>query len=157
MKNKKSCMLNAKSKNKGITLIALVITIIVLIILAAVAINAAFNSGGLFGKANEAAKAWNTAVGKESDEISKLLEKLEGSKPVTAKDISSNPKLYYGKTVTNYLCASNYSAENSNGVRAWKIFYADDKNIYLIADDYIHSELMPMVRRKKCNSGKYSV
>ena len=40
--------------NKGITLIALVITIIILIILAAIAINAVFGENGLITKANQA-------------------------------------------------------------------------------------------------------
>ena len=67
-----------KSKNKGITLIALVITIIVLLILAGVAINMAINSDGLFGKANEAATGWNTAV-QEERKIGNLLNILKGN------------------------------------------------------------------------------
>lgn len=62
-----------KNFNKGITLIALVITIIVLLILAGVAINMATDSNGLFGKANSAAESWNTAVGEESNVIWNLL------------------------------------------------------------------------------------
>ena len=40
----------------------------------------------------------------------------------------------YGKPVTNY---------EVNGVTGWEIFYSDDKNIYLIADDYIHKSICP--------------
>ena len=50
---------------KGITLVALVITIIVLLILATVAITMAINSDGLFAKTGEAANNWNEAVNKE--------------------------------------------------------------------------------------------
>ena len=70
--------INKKSNaQKGITLIALVITIIVLLILAGVAINMAIDSDGLFSKANEAAKGWNVAVGEEEKEINELINTLE--------------------------------------------------------------------------------
>ena len=74
-----------KTKNNtqnGITLIALVITIIVLLILAGVAINMAINSDGLFGKANEAAEGWNTAVEEERTAIQGLLDKLGVREPL---------------------------------------------------------------------------
>ncbi|MBO4816509.1 MAG: prepilin-type N-terminal cleavage/methylation domain-containing protein [Clostridia bacterium] len=51
-------------KSKGITLIALVITIIVMLILVGVTINVALN-GGLFGKAGEAKDRTNLAKEKE--------------------------------------------------------------------------------------------
>ena len=62
-----------KDQNKGITLVALVITIIVLLILAGVAINMAINSDGLFTKANEASQRWNESVKEESQTIDNLL------------------------------------------------------------------------------------
>ena len=73
--------MNNKTQNKGITLIALVITIIVLLILAGVAINMAIDSDGLFGKANEAAEKWNTALGEEEQGINDLLGKLDEMSP----------------------------------------------------------------------------
>ena len=51
-------------QNKGITLIALIITIIVMLILVGVTINVALN-GNLFGKAETATKETNKAVEKE--------------------------------------------------------------------------------------------
>lgn len=48
-------------QNKGITLIALVITIIVMLILVAVTINLVIN-GGLFGYAKEAIEETNAAM-----------------------------------------------------------------------------------------------
>lgn len=50
-----------ESSIKGITLVALVVTIIVLLILAGVSISLVFNSDGLFSKANEAASRYNQA------------------------------------------------------------------------------------------------
>ena len=61
---------------KGITLVALVITIIVLLILAAVAIGFAVDSNGLFNKANEAATEWDKSVKNEQDTITNLMQKI---------------------------------------------------------------------------------
>lgn len=58
---------------KGITLVALVITIIVLLILATVAITMAVNSDGLFSKANEAVNEWNNGVYNEGVVINGLI------------------------------------------------------------------------------------
>ena len=49
---------------------------------------------------------------------------------ITSEIISQNPTEYYGAEVTGYTC-------ESDGVSKWRIFYADENNIYLIADDYI--------------------
>ena len=54
---------------------------------------------------------------------------------VTAKEVAQDPNKYYGVYVTNY------EAENA-GVVGWRVFYSDEKNIYLIADDYIPYESM---------------
>ena len=67
---------------RGITLIALVITIIILLILAGVGINIAVNQGNLFEKANEAKTEWNNKVQGEQGEIDELLGYL-GIEPPT--------------------------------------------------------------------------
>jgi len=56
---------------------------------------------------------------------------------LTSGIIASNPTVYYGKEVTNYEC------ENSAGVDAWQIFYADTENIYLIASNKITYDYTP--------------
>ena len=63
--------MNIKEKNKGITLIALIITIIVMLILVGVTISMAVN-GGLFGYAGKAAK--------DTEEAKKKEEELAGGK-----------------------------------------------------------------------------
>ena len=55
---------------------------------------------------------------------------------IEAEEIKKAPASYYGKVVTGYTC-------NSPGVTTWRIFYADESNIYLIADDYISAENAP--------------
>ena len=55
---------------------------------------------------------------------------------IGADEIKKAPSSYYGKVVTGYTC-------DSPGVTTWRIFYADESNIYLIADDYISAENAP--------------
>ena len=54
---------------------------------------------------------------------------------ITAAKINQNPSLYYGKEVV-------YTPQNGAPV-GWKIFYADNENIYLIADDYVENKYAP--------------
>lgn len=58
---------------------------------------------------------------------------------ITASDINnaSDKSQFYGAIVQGYDCP------NSAGVEVWKILYADDTNIYLIAGDYISKDYCP--------------
>ena len=71
---------------KGITLIALVITIIVMLILVAVTITMAVN-GGLFEKAGEAAGKTNNAIKAEGN-LGRSVT-VEGTNAPTATDINN--------------------------------------------------------------------
>ena len=70
------------------------------------------------------------------------LEKLDDDSfrivksPTPASEISKVPTDYYGAEVTNY------TAPHA-GVDKWRIYYADETNVYLIADDYIAGENAP--------------
>lgn len=55
---------------------------------------------------------------------------------VEASNIAKVPNTFYGAEVTEYSCPSD-------GVSKWRIFYADNSNIYLIADDYIEYTKAP--------------
>ncbi len=68
-------MKNNLKENKGITLVALIITIIVLLILAVVTISAV-NEGSLFAHANNAATEYSEAADKENTMISNYLSEL---------------------------------------------------------------------------------
>lgn len=66
MKNKKDLNLKGLKKNvKGITLIALVVTVIVLLILAGIAINLTIGENGIFKRAQTAANTWRNAESNE--------------------------------------------------------------------------------------------
>ena len=55
-----------------------------------------------------------------------------------ATEIADNPSKHYGGYVTNY---TTPSGDPNVG---WRIFYADESNIYLIADYYIHYDYCPV-------------
>ena len=68
-------MKNIKEK-RGITLIALAVTIVVILILAGVTIDAVFSENGIINKAKEAVNAMNNAVANDQAELNDLLEEL---------------------------------------------------------------------------------
>ena len=68
-------MKNIKEK-RGITLIALAVTIVVILILAGVTIDAVFSENGIINKAKEAANAMNNALANDQAELNDLLEEL---------------------------------------------------------------------------------
>ena len=65
-------------KNKGITLIALVITIVVLIILASVAITLSLGDNGIFKKATKAKEDTLTAQNEEAMQIAEATNSIDG-------------------------------------------------------------------------------
>ena len=77
-------------KNKGITLISLVVTIIVLLILAGITIGTVFDDNGIIKKAQEAANATEDALKNEQEGLNSLLDQLNsvtnttggGSEPI---------------------------------------------------------------------------
>ncbi len=58
-----------KKQQKGITLVALVITIVVLIILAGVAISLTLSDNGIFNRARDAKDKYMNASNQESSEL----------------------------------------------------------------------------------------
>lgn len=55
-------------------------------------------------------------------------------RPIDAQTVAESPTEFYGKSITNY---------DVNGVKDWKIFYSDEKNMYLIASDYVPVSTLP--------------
>ncbi len=66
-----------ESKERGITLIALVVTIIVLIILATVSINMVVGENGLIRKAEQARDAYENSSKKEEEKLDSITEEYE--------------------------------------------------------------------------------
>ena len=63
-------------ENKGITLIALVVTIVVLIILATISINAVLGQNGIIGKAKQAKESYEKSVKAEDTAMQELLNEM---------------------------------------------------------------------------------
>ena len=101
-------------QEKGITLIALVITIVVLLILAGVSINAIFSENGIINKAKDAQNKMDQATQNDLDAIGGLSNWIDSKTDGTitsTKGISINKsnltlELEEGKTVTETLTAS---------------------------------------------------
>ena len=64
-------------EKRGITLIALAVTIVVLLILAAVTISFVLGEDGIINKAKEAANAINNAVANDQKELNDLINELD--------------------------------------------------------------------------------
>ena len=61
-----------RNNEKGITLIALIITVIILLILAGTAISIGVNGGDLFEKAQNAVELYNSKVAEEEQKINEV-------------------------------------------------------------------------------------
>lgn len=89
------------------------------------------------GKETEAIFIVTGKIEEECRKVQKVaLKKFYKKIELNAEDIAQNPMSYYGELVTNYTCPSE-------GVEAWRIFYADEMNIYLIADNYLEASNVP--------------
>ena len=148
-------MKNVTLKERGITLIALVITIIILLILAGVTLRIVLSENGLFEMSKNGVGAYKEAGVKESTEMDKvtnemanIIESLGGKKNdgIAASEIAKDFKKYCGAYV-NYEVDLNGDKDYTND---WKLFYIggadkDDSKevkemIYLIAADYVPME-----------------
>ena len=75
--------------NKGITLIALVVTIAVLIILATVSINAVLGQNGIIKKAKQAKEMYSNSIAKDNEEMDRLLNEVDRLLNEMAEDDSN--------------------------------------------------------------------
>ncbi len=114
--DKKSNNLNLKKiakkqrlQERGITLIALVVTIIILLILSGVTLNIALSDGGLFSKTKKAAEDYKEAQSDEEDAIRQISTQLYSE--------------YVGATVEGYS-----PADNKSGVKIEKTTSGLDSN-----------------------------
>ena len=97
-----------EKKERGITLIALVITVVVMLILAGVAISAIVGGDGLFSKVKEAVGVYENATQKEEEELSNLINEIENYNKIFIytkeeleqfRDNVNNGNTYEGMTV----------------------------------------------------------
>jgi len=105
---------NSKDNPRGITLIALVITVVVMLILAGVAISVLVNGDGLFTKTRAAAEEYKSAAEEEastvSDWVAKIDEYLSDNPTITFETDPISTE--YGKEVTIKIIAK----DENNGI-----------------------------------------
>ena len=108
--------LTESKKQKGITLIALVVTIVVLLILAGVSVNALFGSNGIIEKAKEAQNKMDKAKANDLEGINELTNWIGNQVNGTTDDNKSN-------TLKSYEDASK-----ENGILKENAVYTDNEN-----------------------------
>ena len=128
--------MKAKDKlNKGITLVALVITIIILLILATISIQSLTNTG-LFKRAQEAKNATENAEAEQAEMLNEYENALnnysQGIKKQSVEEITLNKKtmtLEIGKQETLIATIKPDNVSNKNII--WK---SNDENIATVTD-----------------------
>ena len=121
-------------KNKGITLIALVITIIVLLILAGVTIATLTGDNGILTKASQAKE--QNILGQEKDEMSiaysGAMAEKEGQNTITAGDVNNQFSL-------------NGTNATANGDDPIIVTFTETGNVYTINSDGTITEGTPYI------------
>ena len=154
-KNQKTTKnMNLINNNKGITLIALVITIIVLLILAGVTINLTLGENGIFRTAEQAGKNYTQAQEQELAGLANFENTINNIIAGTGSGNTNTPPSEeidipegigtainvenYGKKVVGY------SSKSSSGYTGdWRLFYQDAEYTYIIMDGVTDEKYKP--------------
>ena len=141
-------------EEKGITLLALAVTIIIMLILAGVTLNAALGDHGLIKEAQATVNDYEDAQEEESESLEKIRNQISRNRKKSNNDTENTNKItfkgntngidvtldaeslkeYYGEEVTSF--------SSVEGVK-WQLFYDDAGNYYLIANDYMPIDTLP--------------
>ena len=141
-------------EEKGITLLALAVTIIIMLILAGVTLNAALGDHGLIKEAQATVNDYEDAQEEESESLEKIRNQITQNRKKNNNDTENTNKItfkgntngidvtleaeslkdYYGEEVTSF--------SSVEGVK-WQLFYDDAGNYYLIANDYMPIDTLP--------------
>lgn len=123
-------------RNKGITLVALIITIIVLLILAVVAINTV-KGDGIIAHARNAKQEYTNAQKKENDfllQYEYTLEKENGGLKESFGEYLINAEL--NKKIAGLKAGDkvNYTATGTNYSGDWRVLGIENNQILLLGD-----------------------
>ena len=140
-------MKKTKDTNKGITLIALVITIIVMLILVAVTITMALK-GGLFDYASSAGRKTNTATADEQEyanlqpdmTVNQLIDKYTGWTDSSSQGGTEKPEQggtglqpQVGDYISNYPVGYTNLTSLDEKYTGWRILSTEGSNVKLIS------------------------
>ena len=117
-----------KTKESGITLIALVVTIVVLLILAGVSMNALFGDSGIIKKAQDTQRTMNKAKENDEKEINELTSWIDNkTNGTTEKEIKIGDYVQYNMPYTDMYSGKEYTATTG-----WRYLGKDDSENQLI-------------------------
>ena len=124
-----------KTQERGITLIALVVTIVILLILAGVTLNIALSDNGLFNKAKKAAEDYKQAQSEEEETIRQISTQMYSEyvgATVTGYDLTEiDNKCQIDNTINNDSGPVVFSRDEQTNWRIWDF----DGNILRIITD----------------------
>ena len=124
-------MFKIREEKGSITLIVVVTILFIMITLIAILVS----NSNLNISSKQETQRIKENYEKDINNINEVYERAVYELGLNASEIASNPTKYYGKEV-------QYTPQNGAPV-GWKIFYADDENIYLIASDCVENKYAP--------------
>ncbi|MBR6033258.1 MAG: hypothetical protein IKP28_00655 [Clostridia bacterium] len=130
---------------KGITLIALIITVIVLLIISGTAVSLGLGSDSIYEKTDNTVKKWNEKVDEENNTLNELLSFMPNPNVLSAQELYENASTYFGWDVTNY---AETLPEELQDIE-WQLLYAGpledetESRIYLISKKYVNYTQLP--------------
>ena len=162
-----------RQTNKGITLIALVVTIVVLIILATVSINTVLGDNGIISRAQKARDSYSNSQKSEDEQMAVLANEMaqydtdnsgsggttkpeegitatvEGKTVTITKD---NVATYLGKVVTNYV-----PTKNSVTIGSTAYTVSTQYRLYYVDFDGKYGEKNGVYLKADCTSNNYAL
>ena len=149
--------MKGKMRERGITLIALVVTIIILLILAGVTLNIALSDNGLFSKAKKAAEEYKEAQSEEEDLINQFAKQMY-SEYVGEYVTGYNPKVdKSGYTIgTNTTGTASTQTFHTDNDMKWRIWDFDGNTLRLISDKPT-SEKLQLTKVNGYNNGVWAM
>ena len=132
-----------KSKNqRGITLVALVVTIVILIILASVTINAVLGDGGLIKQAEKAKDIAENSISKESGDMNRLAQEYanmmaEDNNPPSPEDKTPpTVDIVVGEITETSIAVTVNAKDDSGEISSYKYYINEVEKMTLSTNTY---------------------
>lgn len=127
-------MLNRSKSDKGVTLIALVITIAVLLILAGVSITAITDDSGILSRTNELSESANTSIEQNTQELNNMTNELDYvMNPWVQNKTEVTKKLKSGTVTLNVGDNYTYDCGVEGYTGAWKVLGAENGKLLIMS------------------------
>ena len=140
-------------KNKGITLVALIITIIILLILAGVSLSFIFD-GGILDKAQIAVNEYENASKKEQELLNKIDEYLENELGGDNSDVNEG---YNGAPNKPKLTEGMIPVKYNETIEKWVITNEDDEEWYNYNNKQWANVMLSDGKYKTSKSNEYTI